>query len=319
MSTATVEVAAGGLDAPGLYLSASQITKFTTCEHKWLLSKTLPPEQRRFAGSDATDLGTLMHTLMGAWWSGRDWHAEWIAAVAEYVGVGIEDVAYMLQVPSAHDPAWDEVKPHLSAILEREAGWTSPKTFLRALAIMDAWVAVHGEHPSKDPDPEWSNTDLVALELPFDLPIPGVPGARVRGFLDGLVSTPVDKIRTHDTLRLLEFKTMGKWGRENQVPFDPQLNLYLWAARQLMGPSVEGAVFEAISTYDYKQGGPERRFKRIPLEYDQRKVAMQMDNVKKVARRAKALLKNPALAIRNIGDACTYCDFRRQCLTPWEM
>lgn len=285
-----------------LYLSASQISKFTDCETKWVLGKTTqtPPS----AGSDATDLGTLLHTLQGAWWSGRSWRAEWILAVAEYVGVGVEDVAYRL----------DEA----GEIVATDKGWTAPKVFDRALPIMAAWEEVHGTHPSKDPDPEWAGTNLVALELPFDLPIPGVPGARVRGFIDGLVSRPVDKVRTHDELRILEFKSMGRWGREKQVPFDPQLMLYLWAGKQLL-PNLTGAVFEAISTYAYKGDDPAQRFKRLTLDYDQRAIDLTMKNVAKVARRAKTLLKNPGLAIRSVGGACTYCDHRRSCLTPWEL
>lgn len=303
MSTATLEVGGGGDPAaPGLYLSASQLSKFTDCESRWVRDKTAVDRIER-AGSDATDLGTLLHTLQGAWWSGRSWRAEWILAVAEYVGAGIEEVAYTVKD---------------GEIAELDKGWTAPKVFLRALPIMAAWEEVHGTHPSKDPDPEWAGTTLVALELPFDLPIPGVPGARVRGFIDGLVSRPVDKVRTHDELRIVEWKSMGRWGREDQVPFDPQLHLYLWAAKQLL-PNLTGAVFEAISTYAYKDGPPDRRFKRIPLDYDARAIDLSMKNVTKVARRAKALLKNPGLAIRNVGGACTYCDHRMACLTPWEL
>lgn len=320
MSTATLEV--GGTatlsdsgdptaaNAPGLYLSASQIEKFTSCEQKWVFGKTTdsPPS----AGSDATDLGTLLHTLKGAWWSGRSWRAEWILAVAEYMGVGIEEVAYTIN--------------KAGEIEELDKGWTAPKVFHRAPPIMAAWEEVHGTHPSKDPNPHGTALDgttvdltgatLVALELPFDLPIPGVPDARVRGFIDGLISTQVDKVRVHDQLWIIEEKSMGKWGRENQVPWDPQLNLYLWAAKQLL-PNLQGAVFEAISTYAYKEGPPSRRFKRIPLAYDPRIVDQTMKNVAKVARRGKTLLKNPGLAIRSIGGACTYCDHRMACLTPW--
>lgn len=310
MSTATLEVGGTTHGAPDLlYLSPSQLSKLTDCENKWVLGKTTqsPPS----AGSDATDLGTLLHTLQGAWWSGRSWRAEWILAVAEYMGVGIEKVAYTI------DKAGE--------IQELSEGWTAPKVFNQALPIMAAWERVHGTHPSKDEDPQWAGTNLVALELPFDLPIPGVPNARIRGFIDGLVSTPIDHIRTHDELRILEFKSMGRWGREKQVPFDPQLMIYLWAGKQML-PNLRGAVFEAISTHEYKapegkgiESVDSKRFKRIPLDYDARAIDLTMKNVAKAARRGKTLLKNPGLAIRNVGGACTYCDHRRACLTPWEL
>jgi hypothetical protein len=294
----TVEVG-----TPGLHLSASQISLFTDCERKWVFRKTVPAEEQRFAGSDATDLGTLLHTLMGAWWSGAPWRAAWLDAVAEYLGEHVSEVAHKIT---------------RGKVVHLDKGWAAPKFALRALPIMEAWEAVHGTSPAKDPDRAWATTSLVALELPFDLPIPGVPDARVRGFIDGVVSTPVDKVRVHDRIRLLEFKSMGRWGRENMVPFDPQLHLYLWAVKQLL-PNIDGAVFEAISTYDYKEGPASRRFKRLELPYQEEAIEASITNVAKVARRGLDLLQNPDLAIRNVGSACTYCDHRRRCLTPWEI
>ncbi len=296
MSEMALEVVGSG-SRPPLLLSVSQMEKFTSCEERWLRTKTSP--RRNFASTEAMDLGTLMHRLMGAWWSGRNWKAEWLAALVEEVG---EKAGYALT--------------RAGNIVERPGGWRAPNHFLRARPIMEAWVEVHGKAPAKDPDKAWSSTSLIGLEIPFDIPVPDVD-ARVRGFIDGVVSTPVDKVRVHDQIRLLEFKTMGKWGREDRVPFDPQLNIYLHAAKQMF--DVQGAVFEAISTYDYKQGGPERRFKRIELEYDQRLVDRTMDNVRRIAVRAQQVLDNPDLAVRNVGDACTYCDFKRECLTPWEV
>lgn len=297
MSVATLEV---GGKSPGLRLSVSQIQKFTTCENRWLLHKTLPPEQKQFARSEALDLGTLMHRLLAAWRSGRSWRDEWIAALVEDVGL---DHAYEIR---------------RGEIRERKTGWEAPRHFVRALPIMQDWEKVHGRIGAEDPDPDLAGMTFVATELPFDLPVPGVQDVRIRGFIDGMVSQPVDDVKVHDRLRIVEDKTMGRWGREAQVPFDLQLNTYLWAARQL-NSQVDGAVFEAISTYAYKNGTPEIRFKRLFLDYDPRLVDRTMQDVARVARRMKAVLKNPNLVVRNVGDACTYCDYRRQCLTPWEV
>jgi hypothetical protein len=289
-----------------LNLSVSQVTKFTGCENRWVLDATTPYEGQ--AGSDATDLGNLLHTLQGAWWSGASWRLAWIEALQDYIGE--DDVAYRIRG---------------AEIEETGKGWKAPKAFLRALPIMRDWDEIHGVKPRKDPDPEWAKTSLVALELPFDLPIPGVPGARLRGFIDGVVSTPVDTKRTHDRIRLLEFKSMGRWGREKMVPFDPQLHLYLWAAKHLF-PNLSGAVFEAISTYNYKtpdtKSGArevaEKRFKRIPLDYNQEAVDLAVRNMVKVAKRSKFLLRRPGLAIRNVGSNCTYCNHQTECLHPWD-
>lgn len=314
MPTATLEVGVGG-ESSDLYFSVSQITKFTSCEERWLRTKTTPREEQHFAKSDALDLGTLVHTLKAAWWSGKPWREAWVAAAIEAVG--------------AVDIAWKVARGKL---VELDKGWQVPTVFHRAIPIMEAWDRVHGVTPAKDSNPhgvspdgehvDLSNLSLVATEMPFDLPIPGVPGTRIRGFLDGIVSQQVDDVRVHDVPWLVEEKTMGRWGRENQVAWDPQLHVYGWAARQMLG--VRGAIFEAISTYDYKtpEGkGPEavdgKRFKRIALVFDDRQIERTMENVRRVARRAKQLIKNPGLAVRNAGDACTYCDFRRECLTPW--
>lgn len=295
MSTATLEVGANGSD---LYFSASSIQRFTDCEMRWLLRHNQPPEAReREAKTEALDLGTLMHRLVGAWDQGRSWEHEHLAALHD-------------------DPWW-------------EPGFDPPRAFDRALKIMAAWVEVHGPRPERLLD---------TVELPFDLPIPGVKGARIRGFLDGLRSVPIDGNRTHDLRRIVEYKTMGRWGREGRVAWDPQLGIYLWAASQLV--DVDGVEFEAISTYDYKQGGPERRFKhivlaksvpeyrrtpaadgvpeRIEIPLDWRTVERTVEDMKRVARRARQVLGNPGLAVRSVGEGCTYCEHHTECLTPWE-
>lgn len=287
-ATGIVEVTGA---AGTLYLSASGLDRFSSCEMKWLLRQTEPPEHRdRLGKTDALDLGTLMHRLLGAWDTGRSWEREHLAALHD-------------------EPFW-------------EPGFDPPVVFDRAKKIMEAWIEVRGERPERLLD---------ATELPFDLPVPGVRGARVRGFFDGLRSIPVDGNRTHDLRRIVEYKTMGRWGRQDRVAWDPQLGLYLWAASQLF--DVDGVEFEAVSTYDYKQGGPERRFKhivlaksvtepvrtdtRIEILLDWRMVERTVDDMKRVARRARQVLANPGLAVRSVGDQCSYCEHHRTCLTPW--
>lgn len=260
-----------------VYLSATQIGRLTSCEMKWVLGKTSEaPAQEK---SVPLQLGTLLHRLVGAWYLGKDWHSEYMLARSEW------------QLDQL-DQAYDEWEPVL------------PEYFSRAEDILEDWVRFYG------PEPE---VPALAVELPFNLQVPGVPGVRVRGFMDGVLGLPVDDNRTHDRIRVLELKSMGRWGREKLVPDDPQLWLYLWALDHLV--PVEGVRFDAISTYAYKEPSPEKRFKRIDLEWSQAKVDDSVVNLQKVARRALELLEDPESAIKNISDAsCTWCDFRTQCL-----
>lgn len=287
MSLASVEVGVGDPGA-GLYFSASSMQRFTDCEERWLRYHALSQDERQqSAPSEAMLLGTLMHTLLGAWWAGREWEWVWVSELDDEIPDG---AAYRLS-----DGGIIEVP-----------GWEAPRHFLRARKIMEAWVEVHGRQAP------WP---LVSLELPFDLPLPGVRGVRVKGYIDGLVRQGSAGGRDGD-LMLLEFKTMGRWGKERRVSWDPQLHLYLWAAKQLF--DVQGVVYEAISTYDYKTGPTERRFQRITLPYDERMVERAVSDVRRAAVRAKQLLSKPELAVRSVGERCDYCPFHRPCLTPWE-
>lgn len=300
---------------PILY-SASQFVKLTGCEEQWVRMKGA--EGPSLAATTAPMYkGTLLHTLMGAWWSGRDWRIAWIIALAEHLGVPHEEVGYEQHT--------------LRGPIKERKGWEAPKFFLEVIPIMEAWEDLHGTHPDLDTAPGavdgvdqrvpaegLPGAKLVALELPFDLAIPGGRGDRVRGFLDGVVRFDDESgIPTRARHKLLEFKSMGRWGKDARVAWEIQLWLYLWAANQLFG--VEAAVFEAISTYDYKGGDPARRFKRIEVRYDQRSVDRMLEDLRRMANRGRALLRNPGLAIRNTGEMCTYCDFHRECLRPWDL
>jgi hypothetical protein len=191
-----------------------------------------------------------------------------------------------------------------------EEGFEEPEYFLRAWSIMLDWETYYGV----------KNTAYVVVgrELPFDVEVPGVEGVRIRGYLDELRSTQTGDRRTDSELRVGEYKSMGRWGREKMVPFDPQLWTYIWIARQLHS-GVTGATFDAISTYAYKSPEPEKRFKKIELEYDERAVAQNLEYLQRAARRALELREAPALAVRNIGEnSCRYCAHHRVCLTPWD-
>lgn len=263
-----------------LHLSITQLGRLTRCEMQWVFDRLARDagDEKRTAKTVPLLLGTLLHRLMGAWDTGRDWRIEWHQALLE-------------------DPTY-------------EPGFEPEEYFTRAWSIMEDWEQKFGDTPADR---------LVAIELPFDVEVPGVPGVRIRGFMDGLRATPAtledgtpDPNRTHDLVRLVEYKSMGRWGREDLVPFDLQLWAYLWILSRILQPT--GAQFVAISTYPYKEPSPEKRFKVIELEYQQHMVDLAVEQIRKLAKRAVQVRRRPELAVKNIGEACRYCEHKLQCL-----
>lgn len=192
-----------------------------------------------------------------------------------------------------------------------QEGFEEPEHFLRAWDIMLDWETLYGERP---------DYTVVGRELPFNVAIPGFEGlVHIRGFLDELRAHKNGPKRTDDVIRVGEYKSMGRWGREKMVPYDPQLWTYLWIARSIHA-GVTGATFDAISTYAYKEPSPDKRFKKIELEYDERRIEQTVLYLQRAATRALELQAEPDRAIRNISqDGCRYCDHFVRCMTPWEL
>jgi hypothetical protein len=263
-----------------LYLSANQLRKLGACENDWVLSKIQPWPEETGPEPDYFILGNLLHRLTDAWWARKPWRQELLAAMA------------------AVEPDADGYK---------DVGLD--KIHRKAERIMTRYEMVYGTEPP-------AGQFLVGTEIPFDLPVPGTKRTRVRGFLDGLKRIPVDGKPWHDELRIREAKSMGRWGREKQVPYADDTWLYIWAARQSYGLNVSGLDFEAISTFDYKAGDddPAKAFKSIPVEYDQGRVDLMLDNLRRASVRAEALIRRPALAVRAVGDQCLKCQWKTECL-----
>lgn len=269
-----------GIDAGPLVLSAGQLNTFGTCEMQWLLNRSRP-ERDDEPGSrpDYFKLGDAVHAGIQAW------------------GLGTDIAAALALVFEEAEPGFD---------LDE---WEAPAWFKTAQTIMDAWVAEHGP---KSPVP-W-----VAVELPFDVEIPGTRGVRIRGWIDGLKRLPgPDRNPNHDTFRVVEIKTMGRWGRERRVPFANDTWLYLWAVRLLV-PRLTGLDFEAISTYPSKAADYER-LRPTSVEWDERHAERMLNDLRRTAKRATAIVKNPALAVRSVGEACDRCPHQVPCLRPWEL
>jgi len=299
MSSATVEVGVSGDAGSGLiYLSHSSIQRLAGCEERYVRHLAQPESERELeAKPDYLKLGTLWGRLKAAYRGGRSWQAEWCKALNEVLpGAGYDVVGgELVEVP----------------------GWEAPDYFLKARRMMEAFVLVYGS------EPEWIS---VGAEIPFDLPIPGIRGARVHGYIDNLERRGSPQGRDGELI-LVEEKTMRKWGPERRVWWDPQLLLYEWAAKQLL--DVQGVLFDAASTFDYKPSkdaehedeasrlkDAERRFKRIKVPYNEVMIERNLDNVRRAAARAKALVKNPGLAVKNISFQCDRCPFKGDCLNP---
>lgn len=201
--------------------------------------------------------------------------------VQEWWQTGVWDVDAAL----AEHPAW-------------RPGYELPAEFKRADALMGGYVAQYGaERAAGDWRPE-------AIELEFDVPL--ALGVGLHGYLDGLFR------RQDGTLWVWELKTMSRWNRMDRVPFEVQPQTYLYAAREL-GYPVVGVLWDAVSTYEYKDGIGPGSFRRLELPYNPALVDWTMENYGRAAKRAKAIVKNPDLAVRSVGDACTWCPARPNC------
>jgi hypothetical protein len=266
------------MGAEPIYLSATGVERLGACEQKWSLQHL-----EKLANPDAGEDEAKSDPLR----LGTLWHtltAAWRAGNDWRV-------------------AWQEA-------LDEVDGWDPefepPDVYKRAHDLMSRYVRVYGEKPP------WT---MIANELPFDLPVPGVPGVSVHGFMDGLVERGT---RRKPEPWLWEDKSMGRWGPDARAPWNTQNGVYLWAAKTLF--DVQGIIFDAVSTYPYKDPEPvEKAFRRIEIPYDERYVSRVLEDLQRAARRAKALVRNPSLAIRSVGEHCTWCSYQKACLRPWEL
>lgn len=264
-----------------IYLSASGMDRFN-CENKWTLDQL-----DRVAEDDGPEIDDGWDEVKAlpsdALRLGTLWHR--LAA------------------------AWRAGKPwevEWATALAEEVPGPVPSVYERAHLLMTRYVNFYGDSPP------WP---IIANELPFDLPVPGVTGVRVHGFLDGVGDAGT---RKKPLVWAWEDKTMGRWGKEKLAHVSTQNLIYLWAVRHLFA-NVEGLIFDAVSTYDYKDPEPSQPFRRIVVPYDARAEARIVDDLQRVAKRAKILMAKPHLAVRSVGDACTWCPFTLECLTPWEL
>ena len=268
-----------------IYLSASGMDRFA-CENKWILDQFSRTEEEEPAPAAEDDGWVEVEESPDYFRLGTLWHrltASWRAGkswTAEW------------EAALAEEPGFS-------------ASMSEPRVFSKAYDLMARYVAFYGEPPFP----------IIANELPFDLAVPGVSGVRVHGFLDGVGDAGT---RKKPKLWAWEDKTMGRWGKDKTAATSTQNLLYLWAVRHLFG-QVEGLIFDAVSTYDYKNPEPGQPFRRIEVPYDERAEARLVDDLQRVAKRAKILVQKPQLAVRAVGDACNWCPFTVECLTPWEL
>lgn len=270
-----------------IYLSASGMDRFA-CENKWTLDQFDRAAKDEENATAVAEIGPP---------------SEWV----EVNGDQAPDYLRLGTLWHRLTAAWRGGKLWTSeweAALSEEGG-KEDAVFKKAFDLMARYVAFYGAAPFP----------IIANELPFDLPVPGVPGVRVHGFLDGVGDSGT---RRKPKIWAWEDKTMGRWGKDKTAATSTQNLLYLWAVRHLFN-EVEGLVFDAVSTYDYKNPEPGQPFRRILVPYDARAEARIVDDLQRVAKRAKILMQKPHLAVRAVGDACNWCSFTTPCLTPWEL
>lgn len=182
------------------------------------------------------------------------------------------------------EAAYQEALVEDDVLLEFE----EPEPYLRARSLAAGYAAEYHD----------DGYVTVETELPFDLALdPANPGVRVRGYLDGLLKKGAG-------YWVHELKTMGRWNRMDSIAFEPQPQTYLWAARQL-GYDVAGVVWDGASTYRYKGGVGAHCFRRTLLLADQGLLDWTLANYRRAAARVAAIVKDPELAVRSVGEACT--------------
>lgn len=163
---------------------------------------------------------------------------------------------------------------------------------------------------------------MEALEVPFAVKF---RGGWIFGWMDGLVRN----IETGE-LWITEFKTMGSWSRLHQLPVDKQITLYIWAARQ-MGLDVKGVMFDAILTEHWKteqgevyKSGPKKgqekswhppadSFQRHWIERTPDQIYEFVLELESAIERKFEIYWHVSSAIRNVGQACSYCPVMAQC------
>ena len=149
-------------------------------------------------------------------------------------------------------------------------------------------------------------TLVVATEFPWRVQLDTFALA---GWIDRLV------IR-EGRLWLVETKTMGDWGRINNLSMDPQLSIYYWALREL-GFNVWGAEFDAIYTYRWvrDERPVDASFAIVRLDRDNDQLDKFVRDAREVCRRISSRRRSePIKNVIQFGPmACSGCAFRDPC------
>ena len=272
-------------DSADLWLSASGFGRFSRCEVQWLRHHTEPSVEEPTA---PMVLGTLVHRLLGAWWTGTGNQF----AVADEYNAAIED-----WIQSLPEDARAQVDRHML-----------PSYFERATTIVDRYANMYMGDRKR-----FGRTQLeIPFELPFRLPFCSGKRVGIRGYIDAAHT----KGRGKGKVWLREFKTMASWQRMRRVAFDPQPFLYMYAWTQMTGKAPEGIIFDGISTYEYKTKQPvEKSFQQVVLPYDKDQIDNVMGAYAAMADRAIGLLGG-AVPVKALSDDCLWCPYRIGCVIP---
>jgi hypothetical protein len=198
--------------------------------------------------------------------------------------------------------------------------------------------------------------EVIAVEMPFDVGIPGLPGVSYAGTLDGLVRDPSGRYW------ILEHKTTAQfYESQDFLVNDDQVGSYYWALTQLDPPIlVEGVLYNNLkkkvpkdlrplkrggfsvnksqdTTFDIAITQLREHYGKVPREYwdflDHLKYKpdnfVQRDYIRRNRRELEMLgqemrwevldmVNNPAIYRTPSRINCNGCPFYAPCIAKWE-
>jgi hypothetical protein len=155
---------------------------------------------------------------------------------------------------------------------------------------------------------------LVATEFDFTVKHPTDRNLEIHGYQDGIVMVSAQDDPEHAGLWVVERKSMSRWTRLDWLDDDPQPWTYLWAARA-QGLHVRGLMYDAIYTVEWaEERPPEASFRRLWIEWDQKRVDRTLDAYARAAARIREL-RAGSIPTLSTGANCqaSYCPFIPEC------
>jgi len=202
--------------------------------------------------------------------------------------------------------------------------------------------------------PRHDDFEVVAVEIPFELEVPGMPGTTYAGRMDGLVKDSKGR------LWILEHKTAAQFfENEEWLALDDQCGSYLWVLHAL-GYDCEGVIYNTLkkkvpsdlrplvnggfsvaknqdTTFEIAKGQLREHYGKIPRQYWEfldflktkpnaffkrtyvRRNHHEMGVITKELREEVLdMVNNPAIYRSPSRLNCSNCQFIAPCISKWE-